>query len=124
MPVLKFITLIFSFQDVNELIASGLEKLGNVPAVGSGAAVTAGAVPEAAVAQAAPLPEEKVRLCCVYLAALRAAVIAGAVPFSVGKNPGFFKKTQPSGFFWVFLGFFAQTNTFRCIQTLNYNHSY
>jgi hypothetical protein len=23
----------------------------------------------------------------------------------VGKNPGFFKKTQPSGFFWVFLGF-------------------
>jgi hypothetical protein len=25
----------------------------------------------------------------------------------VGKNPGFFKKTQPSGFFWVFLGFFG-----------------
>ncbi len=24
----------------------------------------------------------------------------------VGQNPGFFKKTQPSGFFWVFLGFF------------------
>jgi hypothetical protein len=24
----------------------------------------------------------------------------------VGKNPGFFKKTQPSGFFWVFLVFF------------------
>jgi hypothetical protein len=62
----------------------------------------------------------------------------------VGKNPGFFKKTQPSGFFWVFLGFlgffgffwvfwprregfsvfFSFTNTFRCIQTINYNHSY
>ncbi len=69
----------------------------------------------------------------------------------VGKNPGFFKKTQPSGFFgffwffWGFLGFlgffwvflvffcpdervfrffFSFTNTFRCIQTLNYNHSY
>jgi hypothetical protein len=54
--------LIFSFQDVNELIATGLEKLGNVPAVGSGAAVTAGIVPEAAAAPAAPLPEEKVRL--------------------------------------------------------------
>ncbi len=25
----------------------------------------------------------------------------------VGKNPGFLKKTQPSGFFWVFLGFFG-----------------
>ena len=25
----------------------------------------------------------------------------------VGKNPGFFKKAQPSGFFWVFLGFFG-----------------
>jgi hypothetical protein len=25
----------------------------------------------------------------------------------VGKNPGFFKKTQPSGFFWVFLVFFG-----------------
>ncbi len=25
----------------------------------------------------------------------------------VGKNPGFFKKTQPSGFFWVFFGFFG-----------------
>ncbi len=43
-------------KDVNELIAAGLEKLGNVPAVGSGAA---GIVPEAAAAQAAPLPEEK-----------------------------------------------------------------
>ena len=66
----------------------------------------------------------------------------------VGKNPGFFKKTQPSGFFWVFLVFFgffgffcfflrffcldervfrvffSFTNTFRCIQTFNYNHSY
>ena len=62
MAVLKYTTLIFSFQDVNELIASGLEKLGNVPAVGSGAAVTAGIVPEAAAAPAAPLPEEKVRL--------------------------------------------------------------
>jgi hypothetical protein len=36
----------------------------------------------------------------------------------VGKNPVFFKKTQPSGFFWVFLGFmgffgfFAQTRGF------------
>jgi hypothetical protein len=28
-----------------------------------------------------------------------------AILFRVGKNPGFFKKTQPSGFFWVFLGF-------------------
>ncbi len=39
------------------------------------------------------------------------------------------------GFFWFFLGFFGPdervfrgffnfTNTFRCIQTLNYNHSY
>jgi hypothetical protein len=70
----------------------------------------------------------------------------------LGKNPFFFKKTRFSGFFyfifflffWVFLGFFfgffgffyifAQKgeflgffsfkNTFRCIQTLNYNHSY
>jgi hypothetical protein len=25
----------------------------------------------------------------------------------VGKNPGFFKKTQPGGFFWVLLGFFG-----------------
>ena len=25
----------------------------------------------------------------------------------VGKNPGFFNKTLPSGFFWVFLGFFG-----------------
>ncbi len=62
----------------------------------------------------------------------------------VGKNPGFFKKNQPSrffvflgffGFFLVFLvfyifaqkrgflGFFSFKNTFRCIQTLNYNHS-
>jgi hypothetical protein len=63
------------------------------------------------------------------------------------KKPGFFKKNQPSGFlgffgfYWVFfLGgggfgffcpdervfrvFFSFTNTFRCIQTLNYNHSY
>ncbi len=68
-------------------------------------------------------------------------------PPRVGKNPGFFKKTQPSGFFWFFWGFlvffvffwffwafcpderilrvfFSFTNTFRCIQTLNYNHSY
>jgi hypothetical protein len=56
----------------------------------------------------------------------------------------FFFKTQPSGFFWVvcfffgFLGFFwvfllrregfrfffSFRNTFRCIQALNYNHSY
>ena len=67
------------------------------------------------------------------------------------KKPGFFlKKPSPVGFFgffwvflcflgflgffgffWVFLprregssGFFSFTNTFRCIQTLNYNHSY
>jgi len=47
---------------VNELIATGLEKLGNVPSVGGGAAVTAGAGPAAAAApQAAPPPEEKVR---------------------------------------------------------------
>ncbi len=63
------------------------------------------------------------------------------------KNPGFFFKPSPVGFFvfflcffgflgffWVFLGFFCSdervfrvffsfTNTFRCIQTLNYNHS-
>ena len=62
------------------------------------------------------------------------------------KKPGFFKKIQPSGFlkvffwffwvFWFFFGFFgffcpdervfraffSFTNTFRCIQTLNYNH--
>jgi hypothetical protein len=55
-------------------------------------------------------------------------------------QPGL-KKTQPSGFFvffWVFLfffcfflprregfrAFFSVTNTFRCILTLNYNHSY
>ncbi len=25
----------------------------------------------------------------------------------VGKKPGFFKKTQPSGFFWVFFVFFV-----------------
>ena len=25
----------------------------------------------------------------------------------VGKNPGFFNKTQPSGFFWVLLGFWG-----------------
>ncbi len=31
----------------------------------------------------------------------------GVVTGRVGKNPGFFKKTQPSGFFWVFLGFFG-----------------
>jgi hypothetical protein len=66
------------------------------------------------------------------------------------KTRVFLKKNQPSGFFgflWVFLGFFgffgffwvflgfcpdegvfrvffSFTNTFRCIQTLNYNHSY
>jgi hypothetical protein len=43
------------------------------------------------------------------------------VIFRVGKNPGFLKKIQPSGFFvfflifwvfWVFLGFFAQTRGF------------
>jgi hypothetical protein len=47
---------------------------------------------------------------------------ATMVATRVGKNPGFFKKTQPSGFFWVslgffgvfwvFLGFFAQTRGF------------
>jgi hypothetical protein len=30
---------------------------------------------------------------------------AGYVESRVGKNPGFFKKTQPSVFFWFFLGF-------------------
>jgi hypothetical protein len=30
-----------------------------------------------------------------------------ALETRVGKNPGFFKKTQPSGFFWFFLGFFG-----------------
>ncbi len=58
-----------------------------------------------------------------------------------GKNSGL-KKNQPSGFFGgffgffgfffgffcpeerVFWGFFSFTNTFGCIQTLNYNHSY
>jgi hypothetical protein len=50
------------------------------------------------------------------------------------KTRVFLIKTQPSGFFG-FLGVFAQNrgflgfffsfkNTFRCIQTLNYNHSY
>jgi hypothetical protein len=49
------------------------------------------------------------------------------------------EKTQPSGFFWVFfflfflgcfiqkrefLDFFSFKNTFRCFQTLNYNHSH
>jgi len=28
------------------------------------------------------------------------------VPSRVQKNPGFFKKAQPSGFFWVFIGFY------------------
>ncbi len=62
----------------------------------------------------------------------------------VGKNPVFFFKNPAQWFFWVFLGllgflgffwvfcpdgrifrvFFSFTNTFRCIQTLNYNHSY
>ncbi len=42
----------------------------------------------------------------------------------LGKNPGL-KKNQPSGFFYSFLGFLGFfKNTFRCIQTLNYNHSY
>ncbi len=73
------------------------------------------------------------------------------LPGRVGKNPVFFF-TQPSGFwffvvylgflgfFWAFLdyfrfsfifaqkreflGFFSLKNTLRCIQTLNYNHSY
>ncbi len=59
------------------------------------------------------------------------------------KKPGFKKKPSPVGFFgffWVFWvfgffgvflprregfrGFFSFKNTFRCIQTLNYNHSY
>ncbi len=30
----------------------------------------------------------------------------------VGKNPGFFKKTQPSGFFWFFLGFLGSLGFF------------
>jgi hypothetical protein len=59
----------------------------------------------------------------------------------VGKNPGL-KKNSPVGFLGflgffglfgflyiypeerVFYGFFSFKNTFRCIQTLNYNHSY
>ncbi len=62
-------------------------------------------------------------------------------PIQGWKKPGFLKKTQPSVFYWfffdflVFLGFIclddrvfrvfsSSTNTFRCIQTLNYNHSY
>jgi hypothetical protein len=51
------------------------------------------------------------------------------------KTRVFLKKPSPVGFFGFFLFFFAQTrgflgffssftNTFRCIQTLNYNHSY
>jgi len=60
------------------------------------------------------------------------------------KTRVFLKKPSPVGFFgffwvfWVFLGFFgffgpdervfrvffSFTNTFGCIQTLNYNHSY
>jgi hypothetical protein len=58
------------------------------------------------------------------------------------KKPGFLKKNQPSGFFWVFLffcflffcffftqkreflGFFSFKKTFRCTQTFNYKHSY
>ncbi len=49
----------------------------------------------------------------------------------VGKIPVFFYETQPSVFFFyicpderVFRVFFSFKNTFRCIQTLNYNHSY
>jgi hypothetical protein len=59
----------------------------------------------------------------------------------VGKNPGFQKENPALWVFWVFLVFlgffvffartrgflgffFSFTNTFRCIQTLNYNHSY
>jgi hypothetical protein len=58
----------------------------------------------------------------------------------VGKNPGLKKNTPTQWFFWFFLGFFgffyifAQKreflgffsfkNTLRCIQTLNYNHTY
>jgi hypothetical protein len=72
-------------------------------------------------------------------------------PYAAGRKAGLEKtrvkkKKQPSGFFWVFwlflgflglfgffyifaqkrefLGFFSVKNTFRCIQTLNYNHSY
>ncbi len=67
----------------------------------------------------------------------------------VGKNPGFLKNPAQwvflfffgffgfFGFFWVFFGFlgffcpdekvfrvfFSFTNTFKCIQTLNCNHS-
>jgi hypothetical protein len=50
----------------------------------------------------------------------------------VGKNPGFKKKTTQwvFWFFYIFaqkrefLGLFSFKNTFRCIQTLNCNHSY
>jgi hypothetical protein len=54
----------------------------------------------------------------------------------VGKNPFFYKPSPVGflgffGFFWVFCPdervirvFFSFTNTFRCIQTLNYNHFY
>ncbi len=72
----------------------------------------------------------------------------GGLLIRVGKNPlkknrFFFKKNPAQWFFWVFrffLGFlvflcflpigegfrvfFSFKNTFRCIQTLNYNHSY
>ncbi len=51
------------------------------------------------------------------------------------KKPGFFFKNPAQWVFLVFFGFFCPdervftvffsfTNTFRCIQTLNYNHSY
>jgi len=74
-------------------------------------------------------------------------ILHGTHSSRVGKNQVFFKKPSPVGFFGfflVFLGFlgffgffwvfcpdervfrvfFSFTNTFRCIQTLNYNHSY
>ncbi len=83
---------------------------------------------------------------------LRPAGAVWRLPGKVGKNPGFKKKPAQwicfvfclgflrffgffvfFCFFWFFyifaqkrefLGFFSFKNTFRCIQTLNYNHSY
>jgi hypothetical protein len=77
---------------------------------------------------------------------LRFAAVRTLNKAGLDKNTGFCKKIQSSGFFvfWVFLFFFVffcffyifaqkreflgffqfQEYTFRCIQTINYNHSY
>jgi hypothetical protein len=84
-------------------------------------------------ASASPDNESAVEAVRVLLKAVRVLLKAG-----LEKTRVFLKKTQPSGVFWVFLGFFgffgffcpdervffSFTNTFGCIQTLNYNHSY